>query len=93
MIFPFGPPPEEDSADLTDEEVLAAIPTKSVDDVIAVTGTVDKRSSCAVCSKPKEPVQHALRRRIPHLYWRIRVACPEGHQELLVFQADWVGAR
>jgi hypothetical protein len=90
MIFPFSPPPEENSPDLTDLEIANAIPTNSEVDVVQEHS---KFSYCSVCSQPVRLVGNAIRRRIPHLFWRMKFECPQGHEGSRVFQIDWVGQR
>jgi hypothetical protein len=80
----------EDSEDLTHAEVDRSIITCGVDELIAHV----KAWKCERCGQPTEgaPSNHALRRRAPHLYARMRVVCanPEQHESTLVFRVDWL---
>ena len=73
--------PDEDSPDLTDEEIGRAISTVNVDDLTQrITGDLGPGSQLGA---------HELRRRKPHLYWRARLRTPEG-ERTLIFLTDWL---
>ena len=79
-------PPEEDSPDLTDAEVLGAAEVAGAADLVKhIQG-----AKCDQCLGPVSVNGHALRRRAPHLYWRILLVCRSGHHSSQVFQTDWV---
>ncbi len=67
-------PPKEDSLDLTDEEVLGAIPSRNIAEVLA---------ELKLRVVPG-PFTHELRRRTS-LFWRIR-----SEAEVLVFHVPWL---
>ena len=78
--------PEEDSEDLTDEEIASAIPSTGTDDIVAgimVPG-------CSECGGKVRILSHDLRRRKPHLYWRATVECGQNHRTARLFEADWI---
>lgn len=81
-------PPEEDSPDLTDEEIEGAIKThdsnsfvKALEEIIRplvrpnVGGTI---------------VKHELRRRSPHLYCRTRIALDGEPDKVILLEIDWL---
>jgi uncharacterized protein with PIN domain len=78
---------EDDSDDLSDEEVAQAIALPNVDRVIAHL----RAMRCPQCEKEVAPTSHARRRRVPSLYWRMRVRCSENHASVLVVvRMDWL---
>jgi hypothetical protein len=81
MIAPAAPP-EEDSEDLTDEEIGQAIHTRSAGEV-ATKLKVELLPGSSIS-------QHELRRRKPHLYWRIRLRLASGEEKMIVYLADWL---
>lgn len=84
MSFLFPDIPEDDSEDLSDAEVEAALPTEDITDLIA-------KLSKHIRENPGEQVSdHELRRRKPHLYWRVKIQQPEDKSTALVFVADWL---
>lgn len=90
MNFPFAPPPEEDSPDLTDEEIRHAKATERVEDI---EGAV-RGHTCPACSAAFSKAEHELRRRMPSLFWRIRLTCVgAGHVSLMTFKVDWLNRR
>lgn len=66
----------ENSEDLTDEEIASAIVTYNGDSL---------KSTLAEALQGRKVESYALRRRIPHTY--CRVVLTEG---ALVFQVDWI---
>lgn len=84
-----GGMPEEDSEDLTDEEVASAVPVPNVEGVLKLM----LAEKCTTCGWPMGPDAHLLRRRKPHLYWKLPLVCraPEEHmRKLLVIRVDWL---
>lgn len=76
--------PDEDSEDLTDEEVAQAIPTEG-------THALSQRVVAFLQEHPGMQLEkHELRRRKPHLYWRVRLRVPMDEERVLVFLADWL---
>lgn len=82
------PPPPEDSEDLTDVEVAHAVPTTDRRDLAHRIATALRISGPEFSLKG-----HELRRRKPHLYWRVRLVSAEEPDRVLVFRADWLGDR
>lgn len=85
------PIPEEDSEDLSNDEIAHAIPTQTVQTVIEVVSAF-----CEGCPKcPDSNVrmsvtEHALRRRRPNLFWRVTFKCRNGHDEQVTFKVNWM---
>lgn len=83
-----GTPPEDDSPDLTDEEIVGAIPTQ------------DSKSFVSALEEVLRPLvrpnvggsiaSHELRRRKPHLYCRTRIALDGEPDKVLLFEVDWL---
>jgi hypothetical protein len=86
MIDTFVDFPEEDSPDLTDEEMVAAI------DVTTLEEMTDRLliSKCSKCFASISPTKHQLRRRAPHLYARVLFVCKDGHQGSVTFRAHFL---
>ena len=79
-------PPEEDSEDLTNAEILAAVLTGQVSDlVIHLT-----EQTCPECRSRLLVAGHALRRRAPNLYWRVSARCANGHPTQVTYQTNWL---
>lgn len=76
--------PDEDSEDLTDEEVAAAIETEGTEDIVAGT-TVP-----CECGGGVRILLHEFRRRKPHMYWRTTLECSHGHTTKRLFVTDWI---
>lgn len=74
------------SPDLTDAEVLGAIPTTHSEDIVPHL----KEQVCSECGKPLMVTDHEKRFRFPHFYWRSRLICDEGHKDTRVFQVTWL---
>lgn len=86
------PPPEEDSEDLTDEEIENAIETESEDDMAK---KVVAELSPGHASLGKSDARYALhrqelRRRKPHLYNRVSLCCAGEPDKVLVYRVDWL---
>jgi hypothetical protein len=84
----FASPPEDDSDDLTDLEIVESIPTSNTEDVIAWL----KNGKCATCGGNAAVSKHELRRRAPRLFWRVHFRCGVGHATTRVFDASWLKA-
>jgi len=80
---------EEDSEDLTDEEVERAVVVTSSNEVTQAA-TVPIVAFSERFAGQKIKIAHELRRRSPHLYHRLRLSSSEGAEEVLVFRADWL---
>lgn len=80
------PPPEEDSADLIEEEILGALPSSQIGDILAVI----RAFRCPSCGGGTRLAKHAIRRRKPHLYWRVTFVCSASHESRQTFCADWI---
>jgi hypothetical protein len=86
------PPPEEDSEDLTDEEIQRAIETQNEDDMAKL---IARELSPGVASLGKADARYALhrqelRRRRPHLYNRVSLCCAGEPDKVLVYRVDWL---
>jgi transposase len=79
--------PEENSTDLTDEQVIKAILTTNEDGVVS---KLSEEHNCPECGTRMHVEKHSLRRRTPHLYWIAWMACEAGHPVSITFRADWV---
>lgn len=78
-------PPKEDSPDLTDDEVEAAVDTRDAEDLAKLTAK-------AVAQDTEFTVTgHELRRRGDHLFWRTRLVAGGEPDKVLVFRVDWLG--
>jgi hypothetical protein len=73
------------SPDLTDEEIASAVATSSTEDLIPFLET-----PCGTCGKPWVRERHEKRFRFPHFYSRVKLVCPEGHEERKIFQMTWL---
>lgn len=82
------PAEDEDSPDLTDEEIEGAVETKDQNDFVRLL-----EETLRPLVRPNVGgaiLGHDLRRRKPHLYCRTRIA-PHGEPDkVLVFQVDWL---
>ena len=79
--------PEEDSPDLADGEVFAALPTDNHSDIVQHLTSL----TCGDCGEATTQVKsHKLLRRKPHMYWRVLLECAEGHPTTIVFESDWI---
>lgn len=83
---------EEDSEDLTDEEVERAVVATSPSAISQAALEPIKQITERTEGIPghRLTVKHELRRRKPHLYWRLRLTSSEVAEEVLVFRADWL---
>jgi RNase P subunit RPR2 len=76
----------EDSPDLTDDEVQKALPVNNAQELVKRIQNV----LCSECSSAMLVQGHALRRRNPHIYWRVSFLCKNGHNLSRLYQTDWV---
>lgn len=74
--------PDEDSDDLTDEEVAAAITSSGPKDIAAALAEVLQAGY--------EVQAHERRRRGVQSFWRIRLVHPSGPDKVKVFRVDWL---
>ena len=81
-----GPIPEDDSPDLTETEIAEALDVRSMENLIQSLRGV----RCSTCGEVFDSSDHALRRRAPHLYWKMALYCETGHQTSLIFRTDWL---
>lgn len=82
------PYPEEDSEDLTDQEIETALDVTGVVAWVMVLQAFC--SSCPECGGRMGVVTHALRRRKPNLFWRTTLKCGAGHDEQVTCRANWI---
>lgn len=84
MTIPELQIPEDDSPDLADDEIERAIPTDNANDV-------SQKVVAEIRGSPGTQLGgHELRRRKPHLYWRVKLQMSTGEQRTLIFLADWL---
>ncbi len=79
---------EEDSPDLTDEEIAVAVETTDSNSFVsaleeAIRPMIRPNVAAAIQS-------HELRKRKPHLYCRTRVALDGEPDKVLLFRVDWL---
>jgi hypothetical protein len=77
--------PQEDSPDLTDDEIVVAVPTENKDELTQAMVDAIKHhmgSSFEV---------HELRRRGEHLYMRSKMRTDREPNKTLIFRVDWLG--
>lgn len=91
-ITPSMPPPEENSPDLTDEEVSQAVPTTSESEFTKLVAAELTPGHASVGKGDARYAlhKHELRRRTPNLYWRVYLGCPGEPDKVLVYQVDWL---
>lgn len=79
-------PPQEDSEDLTDEEVAQALPTNNHQELAQhLVEEIRRQEGLAVKS-------HELRRRGEDLFWRTHLVVAPGEPDrILVFRVNWLG--
>lgn len=80
------PMPEGESEDLTNAEILSAVATGQASDIVKHLAG----QTCRECKSRLVVAGHALRRRSPHLYWRVSARCAYGHPVRLTYQTDWL---
>jgi RNase P subunit RPR2 len=78
-------PPQDDSSDLTEEEIGRALATGSPADMAQkLSGQV-----CRVCGESLFTVRQQKRRRSPHIYSRVTLTCPNNHWITQLYQVTW----
>lgn len=78
-------PPQEDSEDLSDEEIERAVPTTGYKDLAEhLKEELQREPGLTVKS-------HERRRRGESLYWRTRLVRGSEPDRILVYQANWLG--
>jgi hypothetical protein len=87
-VLDFQSVPDDDSPDLTDEEVEGAIPTRDSNDFVRnleelIRPLIRPNVSASIKS-------HELRRRKPHLYCRTCLAIDGEPDKVVLFQLDWL---
>ncbi len=87
MNFNQAEAPEEDSPDLTDEEIADAVPTSEAREM--AKGILDI-VHCPVCKSDWAHVSALARRRKPNLYSRMTFKCTNGHVLRKTFVANWM---
>jgi hypothetical protein len=91
-FMPSGPPPAEDSEDITEEEVQGAVVSDDEQHLAKLLATelLPGHASVGKQDARYAMTRHELRRRSPHLYYRARLGCPGEPDKVLVFQIDWL---
>lgn len=83
-----GPPPEDDSPDLTDDEIESATDTADSNDFVRA---LEETLRPLVRPNVGGSIQgHELRRRKPHLYCRTRIGLHGEPDKVLVFRVNWL---
>lgn len=81
--------PEENSPDLTDEDIVSAIETDGVGYFTHETSPL-LLLSCPSCGGPIVSTGYAVRRRKPDLFLRTTLACEMGHKVVKHFKVNWM---
>lgn len=91
-FIPSGPPPTEDSEDLTDIEIKGAVHTENEKHLAKLLVTELSPGQASVSKQDARYAmhRHELRRRAPHLYYRAHLGCPGEPDKVLVFEIDWL---
>lgn len=79
--------PEEDSPDLTDEEIAQSVPTENLVDFARIWRT---QFLVCDCGALRQPIKSVLRRRKPNLYSRMHTKCTHGHEHTKTFVVNWM---
>lgn len=80
--------PEEDSSDLTDEEIAHSVEAGTPEALADyLLGTV----KCLTCGGKVAVTQHQLRRRAPSHYARTLFVCQDGHHGSVTFRVGFLG--
>ena len=78
--------PQEDSPDLTDEQVAQA---RGSSDLNALAVPIND-SRCPQCERIGLDFTYAVRRRKPHIYVVVTQRCSLNHSWDLIFETDWL---
>lgn len=82
-----SPPPREDSPDLTDQEIEAAIICTKSSEIATILQGV----TCEICHQQMTKYHYEVRRRDNYLYWRILITCQDRHKSTtIIVRADWL---
>jgi len=76
---------EEDSDDLTVEEVATAVQTTKLEELVEAL----KEMRCPHCGLSVRVTEHHLRRYQKRFFWRVQLACDTAHSSSKLFEADW----
>lgn len=84
MIFEQPPPPEDDSPDLTDEEIAQAA---------LVLNPSELETAFRDVLHPEDPRKRTFQlcRRKPHMYCRLRLSTGQEPDKVFLFRLDWLG--
>ena len=80
--------PEEDSPDLTDEEVSTSVEAGTPE---AMANHLLENVTCPTCGGKVVVTQHQLRRRAPSHYARTLFVCQDGHHGSVTFRVGFLG--
>lgn len=79
--------PEEDSPDMTYEEIAGAVAAPTSEVMAEVLG----KQTCPICQGAVQVTRHVLRRRAPNYYARVLFVCKDGHKGSVTFRAQFLG--
>lgn len=84
---------EDDSVDLTDDEVEQAVLTIDFNQLTQMLSRALAPEDASVGKSGRYAVdRHEIRRRSPHLYLRSYLVCPGKPQKVLLHRIDWLEA-
>jgi hypothetical protein len=82
---------EEDSADLTDNEVERAVVTVGFNQLAQLLARALAPEHTSVGNKGRYAVErHEIRRRSPHLYLKSYLVCPGAPPKVVLHRVDWM---
>jgi len=82
---------EEDSADLTDDEVEHAVLTVDFNQLAQMLARSLALEDASVGKNGRYAVErHEVRRRSPHLFLRSYLVCPGEPQKIVLHRIDWI---
>lgn len=82
---PNSPFPDDDSKDLTPEELSSCIDTGTLEEWAGLL-----IHSCDYCNEPMIPVRFGRRRLKPDHYVRVVTDCSRGHTMSRLFKVNWL---
>lgn len=80
--------PDEDSPDLSDEEIAGAQDTYDQEDFFKSVRLL--YLCCPSCELPLKQRRHQRRRRKPDVFSRVVFTCAAGHESVKTFKVNWL---